>query len=244
MSERNRKEHQLVRYGQCLNEHCEKCKNKEIQQIPMRKEFVCEECGKPLFEVQPQRSWFEKNRKVVITTIVAVIVIGGGIVWFSNSRENSVPQVKAATDSVAVNQIDTTNTPEQPNTTVSSEEKQSTNDATPAQDVMPAQSEQKTATKSVSSTPKTEIASNNSARLKCGKYEGPMSGGKPHGIGGTINVTSSYTIDLKDGNGGKVTLEAGDRISNTKFKNGVLQQGQLIRSNGERKFLSGLSERL
>ena len=71
-----------------------------------------------------------------------------------------------------------------------------------------------------------------------------MSGGKPNGIGGTITVTRSYAIDLKDGSGNSVSIAAGDRISNTKFKNGVLQQGQLIRSNGERKFLTGLSERL
>lgn len=238
MSERNRKERQLVRYGQCLNEDCEKCKKKEIQQIPIRKDFVCEECGKPLFEVQPQRSWFDKNRKAIITAIVAVVIIGGGIAWFSNSGDAPIPQTKTVTDSVAVNQIDTTKTAEQVEETAASEQRQS------AEDVTPTQPEQKTATNATESKAKTETASSNSARLKCGKYEGPMSGGKPNGIGGSITVTSSYTIDLKDGNGGKVTLEAGDRISNTKFKNGVLQQGQLIRSNGERKFLSGLSERL
>ena len=238
MSERNRTERQLVRYGQCLNEDCEKCKRKDIQQIPMRKDFVCEECGKPLFEVQPRRSWFDKNRKAVITAIVAVVIIGGGVAWFSNSEKTPVPQTKTVTDSVAVNQIDTTKTAEQTDVTAASEQNQS------AENVTPTQPEQKTATNATSSKPKTEAASSNGARLKCGKYEGPMSGGRPNGIGGTITVTSSYTIDLKDGNGGKVTLEAGDRISNTKFKNGVLQQGQLIRSNGERKFMSGLSERL
>ena len=71
-----------------------------------------------------------------------------------------------------------------------------------------------------------------------------MAGGKPNGVGGIITVTLSYSIDLKDGSGNCVTIEAGDRISNTKFKNGVLQQGQLIRSNGERKFLTGLAEGL
>ena len=238
MSERNRRERQLVKYGQCLNEDCEKCKKKEVQQIPMRKEFVCEACGKPLFEVQPQHSWFDKNRKTVITAIAAVVIIGGGIAWLSNSEDSPIPQTKAATDSVAVNQIDTTNTAEQTDVTASMEDKQSTEDVTPTQ------SEQKTATNSVSSKSKPKAAASNGTRLKCGKYEGPMSGGKPNGIGGTIIVTSSYTIDLKDGNGGTVTLEAGDRISNTKFKDGVLQQGQLIRSNGERKFMSGLSEPL
>lgn len=238
MSERNRRDLQVVRYGQCLNEDCEKCKKKEIQQIPMRKEFVCEECGKPLFEVQPRHSWFSQNRKTVITAIVAVIIIGGGIAWFSNSKEPSVPLKKTATSHVSVNKVDTTKTTEQTDTTTSLEEKRTTDDVTPAQ------SDPKTTTTGTSSKPKTEAAPSNSTRLKCGKYEGPMSGGKPDGIGGSITVTSSYTIDLKDGNGGKVDLEAGDRISNTKFKNGVLQQGQLIRNNGERKFLSGLSERL
>ena len=37
----------------------------------------------------------------------------------------------------------------------------------------------------------------NGANLKCGKYEGPMAGGKPNGVGGIITVTRSYSIDLK-----------------------------------------------
>lgn len=238
MSERNRRERQLTRYGQCLNEECEKCKSKEIQRIPMRKDFVCEVCGKPLHEVQPPHSWFDKNRKTVVAAIVAVVLIGGGIAWFSIPDDSPASKLQPVADSVVVNKTDTAKISSQTKVTAAVEEEQS------KVEINSTKSKKETTTEPVASKPKTESAASNGTRLKCGKYEGPMSGGKPDGIGGTITVTSSYTIDLKDGNGGKVTLESGDRISNTKFKNGVLQQGQLIRSNGERKFMSGLSERL
>lgn len=78
----------------------------------------------------------------------------------------------------------------------------------------------------------------------CGTYSGPMSGGKPHGIGGTITVDRKYNIDLKDGSGNTVSIGPGDKIVDTKFNNGVLQQGQIIFGNGTRKYVSGLAERL
>lgn len=50
MSTSSRNTHLLFRYGQCLNDGCSKCKSKEIQEIPARKDFVCQECGKELRE--------------------------------------------------------------------------------------------------------------------------------------------------------------------------------------------------
>lgn len=44
-----------ARYGICLSDSCQKCKDKTVQIITGRKDFVCEECGKPLREVpRPQ----------------------------------------------------------------------------------------------------------------------------------------------------------------------------------------------
>ena len=48
MSTSSRNTHLLFRYGQCLNDGCSKCKSKEIQEIPARKDFVCQECGKEI----------------------------------------------------------------------------------------------------------------------------------------------------------------------------------------------------
>lgn len=244
MSTRSRNTHLQFRYGQCLNDGCSKCKSKEIQEIPARKDFVCQECGKELREVQRPRSWWEKYGKTTSVAIAVVVVIGCGVAWFANSGSN--PE-KPAQENVAV--PDTT-ADAAPDTTVAKpvektqeEVTQPTKDEpaeTPATTVAPAHPALKQATPAKA----VPTSAANGANLKCGKYEGPMTGGKPNGIGGTITVTRSYSIDLKDGSGNSVSIEPGDRISNTKFKNGVLQQGQLIRGNGERKFLTGLSERL
>lgn len=244
MSTDRRNSHIQFRYGQCLNDGCSKCKSKEIQKIPARKDFVCEECGKELREVHPQPTWWEKYGKITMAAVGAAVVIGGGVALFnmsgSDKSESKQEAVLADTTSTTTVNPDTVPAPVAETPTPESDGKGNKPE------------EQTSAPVDVSNTPTTKPAAPakpapavaNGSKLKCGKYEGPMSGGKPHGVGGTITVTRSYTIDLKDGSGNTVSVESGDRISNTKFKNGVLQQGQLIRSNGERKFLSGLSERL
>lgn len=62
------------KYGICLNDECPKCKGKEVQQIPMRKEFVCEECGNELRECPPPK---KRNNKRYIIIGAAVVVIAG-----------------------------------------------------------------------------------------------------------------------------------------------------------------------
>lgn len=76
--------------------------------------------------------------------------------------------------------------------------------------------------------------------LGWGNYSGPMSGGKPHGFGGTITVTKSHTIDLKKASGETVQVNRGDKIMNVKMENGKLRQGEIHFSNGTRRYLSGL----
>lgn len=246
MATSNRTTHLQFRYGQCLNDGCSKCKSKEIQEIPARKDFVCQECGKELREVQRPRSFGEKYGKTLTAAIAAVVVIGGGIAWFASSGSDSEKPAQEVTvaDSSAVATPDTTAT--QASKEVA--EKTPAAQESPAQETTaapaPAPKASQAPAAPKSAAPAATAKAANGASLKCGKYEGPMAGGKPDGVGGVITVTHSYTIDLKDGSGNSISIGAGDRISNTKFKNGVLQQGQLIRSNGERKFLTGLAERL
>ena len=71
-----------------------------------------------------------------------------------------------------------------------------------------------------------------------GSYSGPTKGGKPHGVGGTIRVSSSYSIDLKDGYGGRLEVYPGETIENTKFDNGQLRAGELHRNDGTRKWFN------
>ncbi len=49
-------------------------------------------------------------------------------------------------------------------------------------------------------------------------------------------VNSSYTFDLNDGT--TASVAAGDKIENTKFQNGRLVQGEIQRTNGDRKWIT------
>lgn len=69
--------------------------------------------------------------------------------------------------------------------------------------------------------------------LGWGIYEGPMKGGKPNGFGGEVKITKSYKIDLKNGSYKQVTK--GDRLVNTKFKEGKLVQGYIHHTNGDQE---------
>lgn len=71
--------------------------------------------------------------------------------------------------------------------------------------------------------------------MEFGTYEGPMSNGKPHGYGGTIQVTGSHSIDLKKMPAEYLQVNEGDIIVSTKFINGVLRAGELHRKDGTRK---------
>ncbi len=71
--ETKRSGNERFKYGICLNEECPKCKAKEVQQIPMRKEFVCE-CGSELRECPPPK---KGNNKLLLIIIAAIVVVGG-----------------------------------------------------------------------------------------------------------------------------------------------------------------------
>ena len=78
------------KYGICLNDECPLCKEKKVQQIPMRKDLVCSECGKPLRECPPPKKKGVDSKLIGI--IVAVVVIGGGIAaFFGLKGGNEVP---------------------------------------------------------------------------------------------------------------------------------------------------------
>ncbi len=71
--------------------------------------------------------------------------------------------------------------------------------------------------------------------LGWGTYEGPMQGGKPHGMGGEIKVNKAYTIDTK--NGASKQVASGDKIVSCKFLNGKLVQGYIHHANGQQESL-------
>ena len=76
------------KYGICLNDECPMCKQKKVQQIPMRKDLVCQnpECGKPLRECPPPK---KPGLPIgLIIGIIAFLLVGGlvgGVFWAYNS---------------------------------------------------------------------------------------------------------------------------------------------------------------
>lgn len=71
--------------------------------------------------------------------------------------------------------------------------------------------------------------------LGWGTYEGKMQGGKPHG-NGTVAVTKSYSIDLKNGSSRQVSK--GDRLVDAIFKKGKLTQCYIHYANGEEETIN------
>ena len=70
-----RTDRERLKYGICLNDECSKCKSKEIQAVPMRKDLICSECGKELRECPPPK---KKGMSPMVLAIAAVVVLGGG----------------------------------------------------------------------------------------------------------------------------------------------------------------------
>lgn len=70
------------KYGICLNDECPLCKEKKIQQIPMRKDLVCTnpECGKPLRECPPPKTGINKKLIGIIAgAAIGIAAIGVAI---------------------------------------------------------------------------------------------------------------------------------------------------------------------
>lgn len=98
--------------------------------------------------------------------------------------------------------------------------------------------EQKAAPKATNDAPKQAASTTGSKNLGWANYSGPTQGGQPHGVGGTLKITTSYSIDLKDGRGTMLEVNAGETIENTKFENGRLRAGELHRADGTRKWFN------
>lgn len=64
-----------------------------------------------------------------------------------------------------------------------------------------------------------------------GTYSGP-----DDGIGGTIHVTQSYALDLRNASHQTIQLEPGDVITRTVFKNGELVSGRWERADQSQVF--------
>ena len=195
-------------------------------------EFICTECGSPLEEAKEEINGSDsgsgdgKKKKLIIVIASAVVVIGGAIgavLGINGSKENAVEET-ALLDSLAkVREADSIRVADSIRMANEMQPEE-----TPAEVAVPEK--------------KTQGSGNNAAsgssNLGWGTYSGPMQGGKPHGVGGTIKVKQDYSIDLKDGRGSTLDVHSGETIENTKFENGRLRAGELHRADGTRKWFN------
>lgn len=196
------------RYGKCLNENCEKGKSKEIIEVPTRKDFVCPECGKNLFECAPPKKP-SKTPVIAICAIVAAAAVGTGIWWMckpSGERlETTVAEGTIVTeketeamgkDSIQEEQVTSVPVVEQKAIAVEKKEPK-----TSVRESQPTSSEHK---------------------LSYGVWKGGWKNGQPHDTHGTMKYTSNHLIDSRDPK--QRMAEPGDYVIG-EWSNGKLVQG-------------------
>lgn len=234
MATNRNSEHLRYRYGICLNDNCQKCKNKEVQQVSARKDFVCEECGKPLRECPPPKSG---PNKMVIAAIAAVIVIAVGVGCFLGFSGGDTPE-STPVDSLNV-QSDSLSQSSDTVTVVRTDTIKQIDTVTIEKTVEKVETPK--AIKTTTTTTKTSKASGStkgSVNLGYAKFTGTVSGGKPNGQG-TMRFTSSHVIDSRDPKGR--VADAGDYVIG-EWVSGKLVQGRWYGSDNNVKgsFIIGM----
>lgn len=198
------------RYGICLNDNCEKCKSKEVQEIPARKDFVCQnpECGKPLRECPPPKKGGNGKLIGIIAGAVVLLAIIGGIIAMSGSGEETPKQEPVAvapidSDSIKAAQMEAEN--------------QRLKDSLAAVEAANAKKQETPAAKpAVAPAPKP--AASGSKNLGYATFKGSW----PNDVNGRMIFNSSHVIDSKDPK--KRVAEAGDYVIG-EWSEGHLVQG-------------------
>ena len=224
MATNRNSEHLRYRYGICLNDNCLKCKNKEVQQISSRKDFVCEECGKPLRECPPPKSG---PNKMVIAAIAAVIVIAVGVGCFLGFSGGDTPE-STPVDSLNV-QSDSLSQSSDTVTVVRTDTIKQIDTVTIEKTVEKVETPK--TTKTTTTTTKTSKASgsgNGTIHLSYGIYKGDSKNGYPDGMG-RLTYSTSRQINRYDSKGRMAS--AGDYVIG-EFVNGFFVQGKHYSSNG------------
>ena len=197
------------RYGICLNDNCEKCKSKEVQEIPARKDFVCQnpECGKPLRECPPPKKGGNTKLIAIIAGVVVVLAIIGGAIAFSGgeSEPKAAETVVAPVDSDSIKAAK------------AAAEQQRIKDSLAAVAAAEAP-KQKDASKPVSTPAPAPKPAGGSKNLGYATFKGSW----PNDVNGRMVFKTSHVIDSKDPKGR--VAEAGDYVIG-EWSDGHLVQG-------------------
>ena len=205
--------------GVCHNyEGCDMASEKVVQEVE-KSNFVCQECGKPLYPVKQQtQPWWKKHQRE-LTLGAGVLIIGGGITGgilaFSGDKEEPAKETaKVDTTQVDTKKVDTV---PQPN-------------PGPIGDPKPTGTEHGGGGVNQPGGGNSG-ASSTSKNLGYGKYEGAMENGQPHGRGIIYYNTRHQVVPSKD-----IYAESGDYVDGS-FRDGKLVSGQLHRKDGNQEFV-------
>lgn len=227
---RNQAKSTNVNWGICTNTSgkadgtpCSKCQNKEKQAIRASKDFVCEECGETLTKIPTPKP--QPPLGLIIGAAVVIIGLAVGAYFLFSGKdkpvvEEPVIETPVVEEPVVEEPVVVEPVVEEPVVEQAIVEEPKPEPKTESKPAKPAQT------------------SNTSNWNGVATYSGPMQGGQPHGIGGKLTFKSNYSLDLKDGKGTKLDINAGETIENTKFENGKLRQGELHRKDGTRKWFN------
>ena len=212
--------------GVCHNyEGCDMASEKVVQEVE-KSNFVCQECGKPLYPVKQQtQPWWKKHQRE-LTLGAGVLIIGGGITGgilaFGGDKEEPA---KVQTEKVDSTKVDTVAQPgggggvNQPGG--GGGVKQPGGGGGVKQPGGGGGVKQ----------PGGDPAPSTSKNLGYGKYEGAMENGQPHGRGIIYYNTRHQVVPSKD-----IYAESGDYVDGS-FRDGKLVSGQLHRKDGNQEFV-------
>ena len=210
--------------GVCHNyEGCDMASEKVVQEVE-KSNFVCQECGKPLYPVkQPPQPWWKKHQRE-LTLGAGVLIIGGGITGgilaFSGDKEEPAKEpAKVDTTQVDTTKVDSPVVIQPPVVDPPVEGPQGgvKQPGGGGGVKQPAGGN--------------SAASSTSKNLGYGKYEGAMKNGQPHGTGTIYYTTRHQVVPSKD-----IYAESGDYVTGS-FRDGKLVSGQLHRKDGNQEFV-------
>ena len=211
--------------GVCHNyEGCDMASEKVVQEVE-KSNFVCQECGKPLYPVkQPPQPWWKKHQRELTLGAGVLIISGGitgGILAFGGDKEEPAKEpAKVDTTQVDTTKVDTIVTPPQ---------KPEPGDGS---DGKPGSGRDGKPGGGRDGNPGVGPAPSTSKNLGYGKYEGAMNNnGQPHGTGTIYYTTRHQVVPSKD-----IYAESGDYVTGS-FRDGKLVSGQLHRKDGNQEFV-------
>ena len=230
------------KYGICLNDECSLCKSKKVQQIPMRKDLVCTECGKPLRECPPPKSNGLSKPLLIGIIAAAVILIALAVCYFTgvfDGKTEKPAPTPAVPDTTQVAPVpadttatDTVSAPSNAELEIAKAEAEKAKaeaekakaEAEKAKAQAGAANRSTTASTSTSGT-----STNGSLTLSYGRYTGAIKNGYPNGQGKLV-YTTSRQINKYDTKGRMA--QAGDYVQGV-FVNGFFTIGKHYNSAGE-----------